>query len=168
MERAARDKRSSLFCLVFQWRIKTLKNSWHLDDFLLPWPEPKTEAELQKLPVREALPSVDPHNVPAAFVAGLWDPAPVPRLWAGRTVDGAPKHIEKHLEMLHRATSVAALAIFVSNNDNQLITVIVAMHNKLKILIKPTLEMKDNDLKNNPKRSTSYHSSYFHFTTWKL
>jgi hypothetical protein len=66
--------------------------------------------------------------------------------------------------MLHRATSVAALAIFVSNNDNQLITVIVAMHNKLKILIKPTLEMKDNDLKNNPKRSTSYHSSYFQIT----
>ena len=45
-----------------------------LEDFRLPWPEPKTETALQKLPVSDALPKVEPRNVPTVLEIGLTDP----------------------------------------------------------------------------------------------
>lgn len=70
---------------------KTILDKDGRDVFLPPEPGLKTEAELQKLPVNEAPPSVDPLRVPRPVGIGLFgtDAAPVPG--RGTAAAGAPE-----------------------------------------------------------------------------
>ncbi len=59
---------------------------------LPPW-TPNMDMELQKLPVREAPPNVEPRKVPTALGRGLFAPAATPFLWVDSTVTGAPENL---------------------------------------------------------------------------
>ena len=82
----------SACCLAeFDSSERIIRDKDGLEVFLLPWPGPKTETALQKLPVNEAVPKVEPRRVPTVVEIGLLEAGSGPLLAVGRATGGAPR-----------------------------------------------------------------------------